>query len=203
MTDSRPCALPKVFCWTRFGTEAGEPIDQILQRKEIERRQNDGVFFWGIGNSLAPSVAELVRRSKNPEVLFSPIKGRPRSVDVAPPQVLAWTVGEAVGGELFNLPPAVQVKSRGSNGESRTVAHYALVCASSRPLELTDLGRLSFQALRNLLSGSVLGASQVTAVVKRLRGAHDDAGTEYTVALRASLVAPYFIRLREPVPVMQ
>jgi hypothetical protein len=26
-----------MFCWTRFGTEAGEPIEQILERKEDER----------------------------------------------------------------------------------------------------------------------------------------------------------------------
>lgn len=200
MTESHEPPLPHAFCWTRFGTEAGEPIEQILDRKESERRTNGGIFFWGIGNSIAPSLSELLRRSTHPEVLFSPIKSCPRPFDVKPPRVVAWTVGETIDGELFDLPPAVQVKSRSSERALPTLSHYALVCASPRPLELSNLGQLSFRALRNLLSGNVLGASQVTAVVSRLRGDHPAGGNEYRVALRADLVAPYFIRLREPVP---
>ena len=51
--------LPRFFCWTRFGTEAGQPIEQILERKEQERIVNNGLFLWGIGNSLTPSMIEL------------------------------------------------------------------------------------------------------------------------------------------------
>jgi len=65
---------------------------------------------------------------------------------------------------------------------------------------MADHGNVRFADLRNLLSGSALGASQVTAVVENLAG-RDGGGTEYAVALRASLVAPYFLRLRDPVPV--
>ena len=70
--------LPTIFCWTRFGAEAGETIETILERKERERQANRGVYFWGIGNSVAPGIAELVRRTTSPEVLFSSIKSRPR-----------------------------------------------------------------------------------------------------------------------------
>ena len=115
-------------------------------------------------------------------------------VDVAPSRVVVWTAAETSFGDRFELPPAVRVTSRQGDSER---PHYALVCASSAPLELAELGLLDFSALRNLLSGNRLGASQVTAVVSRL-DPPPVPGVEYPVALRAALVAPYFVRLREP-----
>ena len=184
--------LPTIFCWTRFGTEAGETIDSILERKEHEREQTGGVYLWGIGNSVARGVTELLRRTGSPEVLFSPIKSRPRTVDVRPPAVVRWRGGVTLSGAQITLPKTVRVMS----GQSKA-AHYALVCASDEPLHFHDLGRLEFDALRNLASGNPLGSSQVTAVVERLRDRDD--GREYVVALRSRLVAPYFVRLVDPV----
>ncbi len=189
--------LPRVFCWTRFGTEAGETIEAILTRKEAERQANNGVFFWGIGNSVAPAIAELVRRVDQPEVLFSPIKSPPRRVDVAPGSVVQWTSAEGLSGGAVEIPAHTRVISRW-NPLRPAGAHYALVCWSGKPVELADAGRLSLQALRNLRSGAPVGASQVTAVVHRAETGH---GGEYAVAFRAALVAPYFVRLREPMPV--
>lgn len=185
--------LPEAFCWTRFGAEAGELFDAILARKERERAANDGVFYWGIGNSVAPAIAELLLREHLPEVLFSPIRGRPRAVDVAPARIVAWTAAETLDGVRFLLPRTVQVTSR----EAR--AHYALVCELDTPLTLADHGAVHFGAMRNLVSGRALGASQVTAVVRR--GEHGaKRGTRYQVALRARLAKPYFVRLRDPEP---
>ena len=191
--------LPRIFCWTRFGTEAGQSIERILERKEAERRSNGGVFLWGIGNSVAPGIAELVRRRDDPEVLFSPIKNRPRSADVNPACVASWTVGETLAGSQFDLPRTVSVLSR-CGDEARCAPHYALICSLDEPLVLADQGRLAFHALRNVVSGNPLGASQVTAVVRRVEVRDGEIG-DYPVALRARLVAPYFIRLREPVTV--
>lgn len=187
-------ALPDVFCWTRFGTEAGQSIEGIIERKERERRANRGVFYWGIGNSIGPAVAELIARNARPEVLFSPILGAPRKVDASPLRVVAWTVAETPAGGLFDLPGTIRVTS---HGERR--AHYALVCASDDPLSLAELGRLQFHSLRNLLSGNPVGASQVTAVVRDLGGS--GIAGQYLVAMRAWLVPPYFLRLREPVAI--
>jgi hypothetical protein len=190
--------LPDVFCWTRIGTEAGQSVEQILARKEVERRANNGVFYWGIGTSIAPALRELVRNSQSPEVLFSPIKGRPRPVDVSPTRILLWTAGETLDGEPIQLPDTALVTSRG--GEASEVGnHYALVCSAGRPLGLVDSGRLEFGSLRNLLSGNPVGASQVTAVVRRLNAAGPG---DYLVAMRARLVAPYFLRLRRPVEIL-
>jgi hypothetical protein len=189
--------LPRRFCWTRFGTEAGDTIDAILARKEVERQANDGVFFWGIGNSIAPAVAELVRSINEPQVLFSPIKSRPRRVDVTPGCVVRWLSADALTGGNFELPSEAYVTSRWDPTRPAG-SHYALVCSSEEPLEIADVGQLRFGSLRNLRSGNPLGASQVTAVVHR-----EDAGdgSEYAVAFRATLVAPYFIRLRRPTPI--
>jgi hypothetical protein len=189
-------AIPDAFCWTRFGTEAGEPIEEILERKERERLDNDGVFFWGVGNSVAPGLAALLESCKRPEVLFSPIKGRPRAVDRAPAARFAWRAGHDLDGARFELPSAARVTSGGPVGGSSR-AHYALVCASPQPLSI-DPGdaELDFLALRNFVSGNPLGVSQVTAVVRTVQG-QPLSDMRYRVAMRAELVPPYFVRLTE------
>jgi hypothetical protein len=192
----RAQVIPDAFCWTRFGTEAGETLEEILERKERERRENDGVFFWGIGNSVAPGLLALLERCDRPEVLFSPIKGRPRAIDRAPAARFAWTGGRDLGGSRFELPATARVTSGGPPGGSGR-PHYALVCRSSRPLSI-DLrdAEVDFLALRNLLSGNPLGVSQVTAVVTVFE---DQAPSDmrYRVAMRAELAPPYFVRLTE------
>ena len=95
--------LPGLFCWSRFGTEAGQDIGQILERKEQERVGNSGIFFWGIGNAIGPSVKELLRRTGQPEALFSPIKSAPREVDSRPAAVAAWAAAETLAGDSFEL----------------------------------------------------------------------------------------------------
>src|ERR1700683_3869836 len=96
--------IPQYFCWTRFGTEAAQTIEQILQRKEAERRAGNGVFVWGIGNAVGRSMLELLRVCDEPTVLFSPIKSAPKAHDVKPPAVAAWTGARGLFGEPFVLP---------------------------------------------------------------------------------------------------
>jgi hypothetical protein len=191
-------ALPDHFCWTRFGTEAGQTAQRILYRKEQERVANNGIFLWGIGNSVGPGIKELVRSCNLPEVLFSPIKSPPRVVDVSPGCTVAWTLGQTNDGTDFRLPPLTLVTSR-LDVSSPKKTHYALVCFSSTGLfPSTSPPQLHFGALRNFVSGNPIGASQVTAVVTRDRAPRSK-GSVYDVALRAHLVPPFFIRLREPI----
>lgn len=105
-------AEPRCFCWTRFGTEAGETVEAILARKELERQANDGVFYWGVGSSVGPGIEELVRSVDTPEVFFSPIKSRPRRVDVAPAAGVNWTWAQGLTCGAFRLPADVRVTSR-------------------------------------------------------------------------------------------
>jgi hypothetical protein len=194
--SGRDQALPSCFCWTRFGVESGEPIDAIVVRKERERLANGGVFLWGIGNSIAPALADLVNSVDEPEVLFSPIHSRPRHVDASPESVAQWTSAQGLFGEDFDLPSQAYVVSRWNPAKPKP-AHYALVCGSVDPLELGDQGQLHVSSLRNLRSGAIVGASQVTAVVRTSGEAAD--GRSYRVAMRTALVAPYFVRLKDPV----
>jgi hypothetical protein len=192
--------IPERFCWTRFGTEAGETIDEILERKELERRRNGGVFLWGIGNSVAGAMGELVRTSATSEVLFSPIKSRPRLVDACPDVLVAWTAAETADGQRYSLP-ANSVVISGHTATSGRQTRYALVCRSDSELVFEDAGFTVYvAALRNLVSGRPVGVSQVTAVVRR-QVAPDFEGRPYPVVFRATLTYPYVVRLREPVPV--
>jgi hypothetical protein len=189
---------PTLFCWTRFGAEAGQPINQILRRKEQERSANNGIFLWGIGNAVGAGIRELVRRCDSPEVLFSPIMGAARKEDVTPESVVAWTLAETHDGREYPLPSCSLVTSR-QGVSSPKAAHYALVCFSGESLVACSQGwTLTFSTLRNLVSGRQIGASQVTAVVARDVEALEK-GRTYEVAFRAHLVEPYFIRLRQPV----
>lgn len=192
-------ALPEFFCWTRFGTEAAEPIDEILARKEQERAANGGVFLWGIGNAIGPSVRELLRQADKPEVLFSPIKGQPRRKDVSPPAVAVWSYGKPLEGGVFPMPQHSIVTSRFDPAAPRR-AHYALVCYGYEPLRSSpENDQISVQCLTNILTGRPVGSSQVTAVVQHHRVGPE--GTRYEVAIRAYLVHPYLLRLCEPLVV--
>jgi hypothetical protein len=189
-------SLPSAFCWSRFGTEAGEGIDSILKRKESERRANDGLFLWGIGNSVAPGLQQLITEDADPEVLFSPIRSRPRQLDISPPHRFRWSAGETLAGERFEIPETIKVTSGAADPAS--TRHYALVCAAEQPLQLADHGSVNFNQLRNISSGRSLGASQVTAIVRH-SSEQPTIANDYLIALRAKLVFPYFLRLREAV----
>lgn len=190
--------LPDQFCWTRFGTEAGQSIDQILWRKEQERIANGGLFFWGIGNAVGPSLRELIRQNNHPEVLFSPIKSAARVQDASPEAVVAWTSGRTLHGRPFQMPERAIVTSRFSPASPRG-AHYALVCSSSKPLSLTGSNPpIEFGELRNILTGRPIGASQVTSVVYR-DGNMVKPSRSYDVAFRVQLVDPFLVRLENHV----
>lgn len=190
-------ALPTHFCWSRVGTEAGQDIGNILERKEQERVYNSGVFFWGIGNAIGPSLRELVRRDSQPEVLFSPIKSAAREEDRAPASIAAWTSARDLSGGPFALPATSLVTSRFDPAGTRTT-HYALVCFSDESLTPSSSGeRIAFSGVRNLLTGRPVGASQVTAVVTCKSDA-TVGKTAYEVLLRVRLVYPYLLELRQP-----
>jgi hypothetical protein len=193
--------LPECYCWTRFGTEAGQSVDQILARKEQERAANAGVFFWGIGNAIGPSMIELLRRTESPEAVFSPIRSVPRRDDSKPASVVVWTSAETLAGEEYRLPQRSLITSRLDPRNPRN-RHYALVCYSESPITIS-LGteRVQFADLRNLLTGRPVGASQVTAVV------YSDPfpsgkGIAYNVAFRVQLAPPYFISLGSAIPLV-
>src|ERR1035438_2910342 len=185
MSERMAMSLPDHFSWTRHGTEAAQPIQSIFGRKEEERHANAGVFFWGIGNAIGPSMKELIRRSAQPEVLFSPIKSAARVEDKCPPAVVAWTSAESLDGMPFSLPPASLITSRFDLTSPKST-HYALVCYSRQSLlaESPLNERIVFGQLRNILTGRPVGASQVTSIIEKSNQPH--IGTRiYDVTIRA------------------
>src|SRR5258706_16407972 len=126
--------LPELFCWTRFGTEAGQSVEQIFARKEQERAANAGTFFWGIGNAIGPSMLELLRRTDSPEAVFSPIQSRPRREDARPTSVVAGTQAHTLWGDEYRLPGQSLITSRFDLVKPRA-KHYALVYYSENRIE--------------------------------------------------------------------
>jgi len=188
--------LPKTFVWTRFGTEAGQAIEDILLRKEEERRRNGGIFLWGIGNNVGPSLPALLRSSDKPTAVFSPIKSKPRVCDVLPGKVAIWSRATAPNGNPFDLPEHSVVTSRFAEGKQK---HFALVCGSSKPLSLDrEPLRISMNGLVNARTGNKLGYSQVTAIVEQT--ARDVvAENAYDVSMRCRLIFPFVVTLHTPV----
>ncbi len=191
-------SLPRHFCWTRYGVESGEGIDEILSRKEQERLSNEGIFLWGVGNAVGPSMRALIQNESLPEVIFSPIRSAPRKVDAQPERVAVWTSARTLTGEDYRLPSGSIVTSRASacGGKKR---HYALVCALDEPLRFVDGAEtITMSQVQNMLTGRPVGASQVTAVVRMTDRLGSDKEPIYPVSIRAKLVFPYFVELANP-----
>jgi hypothetical protein len=187
--------LPEAFCWSKFGAEAGEEADSILRRKELERQEAGGLFLWGIGNSLGPSIRALVASNPVPHVLFTPMIAPASAADRAPTAVVSWSSATGLDGSQFDIPAGASVTSRMSSRGK----HFALVCRSRFSLleSPRDLW-LSRGAVSNLLTGSPVGSSQVTAIVRLDPAAQSDE-RKYRVAIDARLEAPYLLVLDDPV----
>lgn len=196
--------IPDVFCWTKIGAESGQRIQDIVRRKELERRANDGVFLWGIGNSLGATLAQVQIGSPEPiEVLFSPMRSSPKLIDEQPEGLLAWLAYEMPGGYEAEVPEYSLVVSRGNVASGTPKRqHYALLCHSEASLELQSNEMIDAARARNYASCAALGASQVTALVRYNREASITAHANYYgIAFRAKLANPGFVRLRQPVVV--
>lgn len=206
-------AIPPYFCWTKIGTEAGEPLAAILRRKEFERRANGRIFTWGIGTSIekAAAVAKIKSGGDSLDVLFTKMLSSPKPFDVSPSSTLLWlSYIAAPSHSLAPLPPFSLVTSRGpaKTDEPLKKAHYALLCAADRDLTVGADGQaLDSALLRNVQSLRPVGASQVTAVVHHdasFRRAQAAAAvparsSPYEIAFSAKLAGQGFVKLARPV----
>jgi hypothetical protein len=184
-----------------MGAEAGQSLDDILRRKDLERQCGRGVFAWGIGNSVGPAIHYARTQSAIEELfaLFTPMKSAPKLVDSAPSQIVMWTSYFTSHDSTSVLPAHMLVTSRGSagsGGEKRT--HYALFCQSEESLlDQRDLGAIDQHAVCNLVSSNPVGASQVTSVVRHNERLAND--PTYPVRFKARLTQSGFVRLADPV----
>jgi len=178
-------------------TEAGQGLDAIVHRKEIERRANGGLFLWGVGNPPAKALRGVRTAGKPVDAIFSIMKSKPKAVDVKPARVVLWrTYFDEVGFER-PLPDGSLVTSRADSITRDKFAHYALMCWADEPLKLGDYGSFDHQAYRNVSAEQgPIGASQVTALVERYRP--EQAPGTYRINLRARLSGAYWVKLGSP-----
>lgn len=194
-----PTQLPSTFCWTKMGTESGEGLEMIVRRKEWERRLGNGVFLWGIGQSLGANASRATSNGQRLDVVFSPMQSKPKEIDVEPGELVLWTAWTDDAGQTWPLPRHTFVTSRATLPSGRRKeSHYALVCNTNQPLSTASGMSVALHTLRNFGTGKALGASQVSAVVAYDPSEGNVQGKIYPVSFTAQLASPYFVRLAEP-----
>jgi hypothetical protein len=185
------------LCWSRMQAEAGQKLDRIILRKENERVSGNGHFFWGVGNAPALAARKLAIGKKPVKVVFSIMKSKPKRIDLRPSRILVWRKYFDLFGVERSLPPNVLVTSRGHEEWKAKQNHYALMCYSERPLELERGVPFHPNEFRNVGgTGAQVGASQVTAIVRRV--ATSNGPSSYEVNLHAWLTGSYWVRLSDP-----
>lgn len=193
--------LPSTFCWTKMGVESGEGLDLIIRRKDWERQLGDGLFFWGIGQSLGENARDAAASvNGDMKVVFSPMASKAKDIDITPGDVFVWNSWVDGAGKHHPLPAHVLVTSRADlpSGRRKT-SHYALVCKSATPLAGTTELEVTAAFLRNFSSDKSLGASQVTAVVRNAEYAlTGNVAKKYAVSFVADMEAPYSVQLSNP-----
>lgn len=150
----------------------------------------------GIGNSLRPSVLELLTQTDDPYVCFWPMLSAPAPMDVTPPSTSLWDRGFGIDGHKFDLPEHSIVTSRTGTG-TRGARHFALVCEANEPLTAECVGDLSIEEVENLRTGTRLGSSQVTSVVRYRPSTQHAECRRYQIRLNARLAPPYFVTLTD------
>lgn len=196
--------IPKVFCWTKMGSEAGQTLDEILRRKELERLAGGGAFGWGIGNSLGLAVNEALHSHPHGvPVLFSPMKSSPKKLDQSPDEICLWTAYQNEYGDYVDLPEHIIITSRRHTPSGAVKKnHYALLCFSEDSVEDNhEYGSIDSSCVVNYLSKNSLGASQVTAMVNFESINNAQPKTKpYPIKFRALLFNPGFVKLAAPAP---
>lgn len=191
--------LTDVVCWSRMQAEAGQGLEAILRRKEIERLAGNGIFCWGVGNAPSRSIGPLASCAMNVDVVFSVMKSRPKAIDVSPKDVVVWTSFFDHQGREYPLPDNCLVTSRAETASGRKSVHYALMCRSDEAITLGDYGTFDPSAYRNASeTAGPVGASQVTALLRRVAREQDESG--YRINVKAKLVHGYWVRLGGALP---
>lgn len=191
--------IGKYVCWSRMQSEAGQPLDHIIARKENERLANGGLFFWGVGNAPSTMIAPLARMEVAVPMVFSIMKGKPKAHDAAPASVVAWRKYVDQHGNERPIPPSILVTSRGDSGSGvRKSKHFALMCQSHEPLAIVKGKPFNHRGYRNAgVNGGAIGASQVTALLTP--SVADNPVAEYEANVEATLTDGYWVRLTDPV----
>jgi hypothetical protein len=175
---------------------------RYIRRKEWERKLGCGHFFWGIGQSLGEKARVVTPDKTSMQVIFSPMLSKPKSLDIAPDEVVLWNAWVDANGQTRQLPAHSFITSRAHLPSGRKKeAHYALVCFSNQKLNSQSNNMCIVpKQLRNVITNKPLGGSQVTAVVQSVSAKEEILSNtkSYSVSFTAELQAPYCIQLAQP-----
>jgi hypothetical protein len=198
-------------CLTKFGPESGETAEEILARKDLERRSGVRVhkneFWWGIGEKgTAQSINRLISQHGANIVLFSAIKNQKPPTKSSASDVLVWRKYRMLGsGVLHDIPKHVLITSAAltKSGTIRTT-HFALICHSSVPIKMGGhVFRFSNPHYKNLSKDGKLGKSArgqrtTTALVRWTSSPISGAECDSIIDFSADLCAPYCVELSDP-----
>lgn len=191
--------------WTRMQAEAGQALEQIIERKEREREAGGGSFFWGVGNAPSKLIYSLARMAKPVEVIFSKMKSKPKAGDKNPDTTVVWRQYIDFNGKLRPLPPHALITSKGSSASGRKKTHFALECFSDKPLRINDDPEaFDPTAYRNAGgTGAPVGASQVTSLLVPVEAPGHAAKKSYSINMQAKLIGSYWVKLVDPLPLSE
>ena len=190
--------LPKIFCWTKMGDDAGEPLPNILGRKEAERRfSGRGEFWWGVGEApgkpMRGRLWKLKQSIENPEAKFTTLYSC-SSEKPGNGTATLWTAYRDQTG-IKLLPPAVIITSKPNRKR-----YYALRCVSRLPLVSQKFDVIDSRKVRNL--GSIkfeVDRRQITAIVEQQDTSLGTADArQYNAVMRADLLD--WVQLCNPRP---
>lgn len=186
----------QVFVFTKPGTEAGETLIEIVKRKETERVAGNGVFWWGVGNSLGDDLSEAAMKAGGRIPILFVAHDRPappKNENVNPSRIVRWTKWRAKEGASKDVPAFANITSR---WDEKKRLHHALVCMSEVPLSIDLEGpRFDPMLCKTYAMGRVPGASQVTALVRGDLGDRRHQEGRYRILFRANLVLPWQAKL--------
>jgi len=181
------------FVWTRVGAEGGQTLKSILAIKEAERQAGNGVFWWGVGNSLGDKLSTRAKEAGGGlDIIFSQMLIGAHKKDSHPAGVCLWTIWEDTGGQEHEIPGHVLEWSAGTAGKAK---HYALVCHSDKPIVMDYLpfDKTLFKTVGNKIPGD----SQISALLRGDIEADQSSG-KYTQGFRAKLIYPWMATLVKP-----
>ena len=198
-------------CLTKFGPESGETTDEILARKELERRSGVGAhknaFWWGVAErGTAQSIQTLMSQHGGNTVLFSAIKGQKPPNNGSATDALVWRKYRMLGGDILqDIPKHVLITSAAvTKGGTTRTKHFALVCNSSVPLKMGGRAfRFSNSHYKNLSKDGKLGTSArgqrtTAALVRWTNSLISGAECDSLIDFSADLCTPYCVELFDP-----
>jgi hypothetical protein len=198
-------------CLTKFGPESGETVDEILARKDLERRSgtraHKNEFWWGIGEKgAAQSINRLISQHGANVVLFCAIKNQKLPENGSASDILVWRKYRVLGGSvLHDIPKHVLITSAAVTKSARIRrTHFALTCNSSIPIEMGGrVFRFSNPHYKNLSKDGKLGKSArgrrtTTALVRSTSAPISGAECDTIIDFFADLCAPYCVELSDP-----